>query len=109
MGRPLQLAWLGIFQWSIFDHFCPRRAAAGAEQPLLSIADKSQLPEPAGVRGAQPGAPGGEGMLLAEFRLCAVVGSAGKPLTRSGCPSGGLALPKLGCVPSPCHLLARSQ
>lgn len=44
VGRLLQLPWLGVLQWSIFDHFCPRRAEARAEQPLPSKADKTQLP-----------------------------------------------------------------
>lgn len=44
MGRLPQLAQLGIFQWSIFDHFCPRQREARTQQPLLSKADKMQLP-----------------------------------------------------------------
>lgn len=38
------MARLEIFKWSFFDHFCPGQAEARAEQPLLSKADRTQLP-----------------------------------------------------------------
>lgn len=76
MGRLLQLPWLGILHWSIFDHFCPGWAAARTEQPLPGKADKTQLPGASWCprRLAQRCRWGG-GCCLAEFRLCAVEGS----------------------------------
>lgn len=114
MGR-LSLGW-GFFRGASLTIFVQDGQQHAQSSRSRAKLIKRSCPEPAGVRGAWPSVPRGEGdafwqssgfvPLWAARALPRVGGSS---LSGPAAPNGDLALPKFGWFLSTCHLLVRSQ